>query len=38
MSAKMFSASRKTKRIDRSLNTVIPSEIYDQMEKEIADE
>ena len=30
--------ARKTKRIDRSLDTVIPSEIYDQMEKEIADE
>lgn len=30
--------ARKSKRIDRSLNTAIPSEIYDQMEREIADE
>lgn len=30
--------ARKNRRIERSLNTAIPSEIYDQMEKELCDE
>ena len=33
-----FKKARKTKRIERSLNTTIPPEIYDQMEKELTDE
>lgn len=30
--------ARKAKRIERSLNTDIPSQVYDQMEREISDE
>lgn len=30
--------ARKTGRIERSLSTAIPSEIYDQMERELSDE
>jgi hypothetical protein len=30
--------ARKSKRIERSLDTAIPSEIYDQMERELENE
>ena len=30
--------ARKSKRIDRSLNVTVPEEVYDRMEKELADE
>ena len=36
--AKCLKKARKSKRIDRSLNVTVPEEVYDRMEKELADE